>query len=115
MDYLTWLVDAAEGEEATDDELTSTILLSNFGATHSTAMALTTAIFYLAAYPEYLKLIRDEVSEITSRLGWTKDAMDDMVICDSFIRESQRLHPGLFSGFFSYHSCIVQESFGHGS
>ncbi|KAF9047870.1 cytochrome P450 [Panaeolus papilionaceus] len=95
MDYLTWLMDAAEGEDARDDELTSMLLLGTFGATFSTTTTVTMVIHYLAAYPEYMKLIRNEVAEVTSQLGWTKEALDEMVITDSFIRETQRLHPGL--------------------
>ncbi|KAF9047886.1 cytochrome P450 [Panaeolus papilionaceus] len=95
MDYLTWLMDVAEGEDAADERITAMMLLGNFGATHSTTTTLTMVIYYLAAYPAYMRLIRDEVAEVTSNLGWTKAAIDEMVITDSFIRETQRIHPGL--------------------
>ncbi|PPQ63388.1 hypothetical protein CVT24_005653 [Panaeolus cyanescens] len=96
MDLLTWLLDEAKGEDATDDALTSMLLFTNFGAIHAPAMALAHSIFYLAANPKYVELLRDEVAGITSRLGWTKDAIDEMVITDSFIKESQRLHAGAY-------------------
>ncbi|KAF9047872.1 cytochrome P450 [Panaeolus papilionaceus] len=94
MDLLTWLVDTAKGKNATDDALVSMMLFTNFGAIHSPSMALTHAIFYLAANPKFVELLREEVSEVTSRCGWTKEAVDEMVVIDSFIRESQRLHAG---------------------
>jgi len=55
--------------------------------------ALTQALFYLALFPEYWKPLRDEVQEALSQEGWTKAALDRMRKLDSFIKESQRLHP----------------------
>ncbi len=51
------------------------------------------ALFYLALFPEYWKPLRDEVEEVTKSAGWTKEALDQMSKVDSFIKESQRLHP----------------------
>ena len=55
--------------------------------------ALTQALFYLALLPEYLAPLREEVEETTNHEGWTKAALDKMHKIDSFIKESQRLHP----------------------
>jgi len=54
---------------------------------------LTQALFYLALLPEYLAPLREEVEETTECEGWTKAALDKMHKMDSFIKESQRLHP----------------------
>jgi cytochrome P450 len=54
---------------------------------------LTHALLYLALLPEYWKPLRDEVEEALSEEGWTKTALDRMSKVDSFIKESQRLHP----------------------
>ena len=40
-----------------------------------------------------MKPLREEVEEIIQREGWTKEAIDQMSKLDSFIKESQRLHP----------------------
>jgi cytochrome P450 len=40
-----------------------------------------------------MKPLREEVEEIIQREGWTKAAIDQMSKLDSFIKESQRLHP----------------------
>jgi cytochrome P450 len=40
-----------------------------------------------------MKPLREEVEEVIQREGWTKDALDKMPKLDSFIKESQRLHP----------------------
>jgi hypothetical protein len=50
------------------------------------------AFYYLAAFPEYLEPLREEVEEIVKSEGWAKTALDQMHKLDSFIRESQRLH-----------------------
>jgi cytochrome P450 len=55
--------------------------------------AITHALFDLAAKPEYLKPLREEVEELIKREGWTKAALEQMHKLDSFVKESQRLHP----------------------
>lgn len=55
--------------------------------------ALTQALYYLALLPEYWKPLRDEVEEALSHEGWTKAGLGRMRKVDSFIKESQRLHP----------------------
>ena len=37
--------------------------------------------------------LREEVDEIVKSEGWTKAGLDQMHKIDSFIKESQRLHP----------------------
>ena len=48
------------------------------------------ALFYLAAQPEYIGHLREEVEDVIEREGWTKEALDQMYKVDSFIKESQR-------------------------
>jgi len=55
--------------------------------------AITHALLDLAANPEYLKPLREEVDELTKREGWTDSALEQMHRIDSFVKESQRLHP----------------------
>ena len=57
------------------------------------AKALTHALLDLAANPEYLKPLREEVDGVTKRGGWSKSALDQLHKIDSFVKESQRLHP----------------------
>jgi cytochrome P450 len=51
------------------------------------------AFYYLAAFPEYMQPLREEVEEVVKSEGWTKAGLDQMHKIDSFIRESQRLSP----------------------
>ena len=59
----------------------------------SLTQTFTHALYYLALYPEYWSALREEVENVTNREGWTKAAFDQMYKVDSFIKESQRLHP----------------------
>lgn len=51
-------------------------------------------IFELAARPEYVLPLREEIRTcLEERGGYTKDALNAMHKLDSFIRESQRWNP----------------------
>ncbi|KAF9047875.1 cytochrome P450 [Panaeolus papilionaceus] len=93
-DFLQWLMDTAQGNDAKDDELAVRILLLNLAASHTTSRTFVHVTYHLAANPEFQDLLRQEVDEIIQRDGWTKSALDDMVVVDSFIKECLRLHPG---------------------
>ncbi|RDB27628.1 Ent-kaurene oxidase [Hypsizygus marmoreus] len=93
IDMLTWLMDEAEGDETTLRNLTLRILTINFAAIHTSTMAFTHALFYLAEHPEYVRPMRDEIKEIVDQEGWTHSGLSKMVKLDSFIKESQRLNP----------------------
>ncbi|PPQ72662.1 hypothetical protein CVT24_012640 [Panaeolus cyanescens] len=89
-------MDIAKGPDATEEQLTLRMLFVNFGAIHTSSMTFMHAFYYLASDETYMKLLRSEVDEVVEQYGWTKDALDMMVIVDSFLKECQRLHaPGL--------------------
>jgi len=64
--------------------------------------------------PEYIAPLREEIEQVSERIGWTKEGIDNMHKVDSFMRESQRIN-GLgsgksalffltkFSGFIGFH------------
>jgi Cytochrome P450 len=54
--------------------------------------AFTHALYDLAANPQYIQPLREEVEENLTEKGWTKAAMDKMWKVDSFLKESMRLH-----------------------
>jgi hypothetical protein len=102
-------MDEAKGEEKEPQALAAQILSLNFAAIHTSSMvsllnhhlnmdsfviqAITHALFDLASHPQYLKPLREEVDEVIRQEGWSKVALDQMRKLDSFIKESQRLHP----------------------
>ncbi|KAH8769744.1 cytochrome P450 [Hyaloscypha finlandica] len=56
--------------------------------------ALTNVIYDLAAYPEYVEPLREEiVSAIGTAKVWSKPAMEKLDKMDSFIKESMRVNP----------------------
>ena len=49
-------------------------------------------MFHLAANPEYILPLREEVEAVTTQDGWTKAAMNKLRKLDSLMKESQRLN-----------------------
>ncbi|KAF8549790.1 cytochrome P450 [Imleria badia] len=92
-DLLSWLMDSeeAEGPELTAERLTSRVLMVNFAAIHTTSNSFAQALFYLAANPQYIQPLREEVEDIVEKDGWSKGALGKMRKIDSFLRECQRI------------------------
>jgi hypothetical protein len=73
-------------------------MLIAFAAIHTTSMALSHAIFDLAAYPECIPELRAEVEAVIREEGYADGNLRKMGIqklkkLDSFIKESQRMNP----------------------
>ena len=109
-DFVSWVIDESKGENKEDWTVVARVFNVNFASIHTSSMvsfarpydinmdrfvvqAVTQALFDLASNPECMKPLREEVEEVTKREGWTKAALDQMVKVDSFVKESQRLHP----------------------
>ncbi|KZT39044.1 cytochrome P450 [Sistotremastrum suecicum HHB10207 ss-3] len=90
-DILQLLMDDAVGIERTAENLTRRILILNFAAIHTTSMSLTHALFSLAAAPEYIGPLREEIEKAVDEHGWTKTMLAKCRKLDSFVKESQRL------------------------
>lgn len=58
---------------------------------------MTQALFHIASDERCLESLRKEVAAATGKLGWTKEALDEMYYLDAFLRESQRFN-GLING-----------------
>ncbi|KAF8209559.1 cytochrome P450, partial [Mycena galopus ATCC 62051] len=91
-DFISWLLEDAQGEERTVPALVLRVLATNFGAIHTSSMAFTQALFDLTTHPEHLLPMREEAEHVVAKEGWTKAALNSMVKIDSFHRESQRLN-----------------------
>ena len=65
---------------------------------------MTHALYHLAAVPEWIKALREEIEPIVSAEGWSKASMGKMWKLDSLFRESQRRN-GIAVGAF-YYSCV---------
>ncbi|KAK0212067.1 cytochrome P450 [Desarmillaria ectypa] len=95
-DMLSWLLDATNGDEErrTVQNLSARMLLTNVAAIHTTSNTFTSALYALAAHPEYVEILRTEVESVIKEEGKTKAAMGKMDQLDSFLKESQRLYGG---------------------
>ncbi|KAH9921475.1 cytochrome P450 [Epithele typhae] len=92
-DMLQWVMEAAIPRRASDENIAERILLTNFAAIHTRPWcSITHALYSLAAYPEYMQPLRDEVEAVVAAEGWSKAAMGKMWKLDSFLREAQRCH-----------------------
>jgi len=67
---------------------------------HTTSQLIANVIFDLAARPEYIQLLREEVTGVLAESGgkWSQDTVNNFKKMDSFVKESQRLTalPGEF-------------------
>ena len=58
-------------------------------------------MYYLAAYSEYIKPLREEIEAVVNEHGWSKASMGKMRKLDSLLKESQRM-TGLGSRMLSF-------------
>ncbi|KFY44692.1 hypothetical protein V495_03311 [Pseudogymnoascus sp. VKM F-4514 (FW-929)] len=75
----------------------------SFAAIHTSSMALSQVVFDLAARPEYIKGLREEIKEVLTEDGYDidgegftklkKSSYTKLRKLDSFLKESQRLSP----------------------
>ncbi|KAL0578516.1 hypothetical protein V5O48_003459 [Marasmius crinis-equi] len=95
-DLISWLIDscAKNGEDwqkGSYEDLALRVIAVNFVAIHTTSQAFTQALFHLAANPQIVEPLREEVRTTVEREGeWSKLAMVQMRLLDSFMKESQR-------------------------
>ncbi|KAK7460913.1 hypothetical protein VKT23_008841 [Stygiomarasmius scandens] len=91
-DLISWLLDEnPQGELRTVRDLTMRVLSINMAAIHTTSMAFTNILYHLAIQPEpVITALRDEVQSMTDEYGWTKLAMGQMRLVDSFMKEVAR-------------------------
>ncbi|KAJ6511683.1 cytochrome P450 [Mycena vulgaris] len=91
-DFISWLLELAEGPERTVPALVLRILATNMVAIHTTSTVFTHALFDLISHPNYFFSLRQEVEQVVKEMGWSKAALNRMHKVDSFLRESQRMH-----------------------
>lgn len=87
-DFLQWCLD--EGKETSADLLAARMFAINFAATHTTSNTFAQALYCLAAYPQYVQPLREEVQTIIGSDGWTKEALAKLQKVESFLKETQR-------------------------
>jgi cytochrome P450 len=104
---LDWMLDNAAGDEAAPTEMTSRQLILTLASIHTTALAITHALFDLCAHPEYLEPLRQEIEEVTKDypgVDFLHQGLPQLEKLDSFLAESQRFHPPVLSKPCADHS-----------
>ncbi|KAI9149937.1 Cytochrome P450 monooxygenase adrA [Paramyrothecium foliicola] len=90
-DVIGWLDDAAKGKPY--DETVAQMGLS-LAAIHTTSELVCGIIGDLCDHPEWIGPLREEMVQSIKEHGWSKKALQNMVLTDSLMKESQRHHFG---------------------
>jgi cytochrome P450 len=96
-DGVQWLLDAhtAHGKDLTPDRLARDLFVIMTASIHSTSGAALAMLFDMLEHPEALPDIKEEIQQVRSKLSggvWTRKALGDLRVLDSFMRESARVH-----------------------
>ena len=94
-DGIQWLIAAAGARTKTLQELADEQLFLSIVSIHLTT-ALTLSILHdLADHRKYYEEIVDEIQKMQKEHGsrWTKESLSKLEKLDSFMKESQRVHP----------------------
>jgi hypothetical protein len=95
VDALQWIRDSLP-EGGKDDVYFAVLSSLALGAAsiHTTSQLITNVLFDLAARPEYIELLREEISTAlnTSNGKWNQDLLNRLKKMDSFMKESQRVN-----------------------
>ncbi|KAJ3785534.1 cytochrome P450 [Lentinula aff. detonsa] len=93
-DLISWLLDEAQDEQRTVSDLVTRILAIEVAAIHTTSTAFCNALYQLAAHPEVVAPLREEIEAVVEESGWTKEAVSKMRKLDSFLKETLRFSGG---------------------
>ncbi|KAK3290825.1 cytochrome P450 [Chaetomium fimeti] len=95
-DMLQWMMDGEDKvKQSTTRELAMLQLAISFAAIHTTTLTATNVFYNLAAYPQYIPELRDEIRTVLAEHNgvFTSSAMQAMKKLDSFLKETMRLDP----------------------
>lgn len=84
-----WMEEVAKGRKF--DIADAQIMLS-VAAIHTTAEASVWWMADLINHPEYAGPLREEIVSVLGKGGWQKNSLNQMMLHDSFIKESHRRH-----------------------
>lgn len=89
-DLIGWMVAQAR---ASDIDYSAGQLGMSVVGIHTTTEALAEALVDLCQHPELFKPLREEIVRELKDEGWTRTSLHRMRLMDSFLKESQRMHP----------------------
>jgi cytochrome P450 len=93
-DALDWFKETAEANDFTNFNISRAQIGLSLAAIHTTSNLLTNIMYDLAAYPEYIQPLRDEICAVAAEDGvLKKTSLLKLKLMDSVMKESQRMHP----------------------
>ncbi|KAL8727210.1 MAG: hypothetical protein Q9166_006174 [cf. Caloplaca sp. 2 TL-2023] len=94
-DGIQWLIAAAGARKKSALELADEQLFLSIASIHSTSASLLSILHDLADHPKDRDEIVDEMHKVQKEHGttWTKTSLAKLEKLDSFMKESQRVHP----------------------
>ncbi|OLN86218.1 Ent-kaurene oxidase 7 [Colletotrichum chlorophyti] len=101
-DMLQWILNAqTKFGQLSDRELAMAQLGISFAAIHTTSMTTTNAFYWLAAKPDLIPMLREDVQQALLESGgnFTSSALQNMKKLDSFLKEVLRCSPLSASSF----------------
>ncbi|KAL4815359.1 cytochrome P450 [Aspergillus spinulosporus] len=96
-DFMQWMMDIADNDydKQPDNIAQGLMIIMALAVIHTSTITITQSLYDLLIRPEYVQPLRQEIID-TLKHGWanaTKADFASQVRLDSFLRESQRLHP----------------------
>lgn len=92
-DSLGWMYDMARAAGRPDPDYVAGQLTLAFASINNTVETLTAALLDVCEHPDVADRLRQEIVRVIGRAGWTKSALYDLRLMDSFLREGNRAHP----------------------
>lgn len=95
-DIIQWVMDDGQSKygEQSVQEIAEIQLGLTFAAIHTTTLSTTNAFYSLAAMPELIPILREEIRTVLNEHGtFTTAALQQMKKLDSFLREVFRMYP----------------------
>ncbi|KAI0008538.1 cytochrome P450 [Xylariaceae sp. FL0662B] len=98
---LDWMIDNGTEKETELSEMAARQCILTLASIHTTSMSVANLLFDLCAHPEWIPVLRKEVDDVTKALGKlgeradvnTRQWLSKLEKMDSFMVESQRIHP----------------------
>ncbi|CAK7202891.1 hypothetical protein SEUCBS139899_005618 [Sporothrix eucalyptigena] len=105
-DTLQWMLDKTDAEGITDvTELTNMQLLLTMAAIHTTTLTTSFILHDMVARPDVVKGCRQEIKDVLAASDdgtMSTNALFNMKLVDSVMRESQRMNPPFLDSFRRY-------------
>lgn len=106
---LDWMMNNGDEKETCLGEMATRLCLLTLASTHTTSMTISHALFDLCVHPEWFEILEDEVNNVARDLGPletegnAREWLSRLEKMDSFLVESQRLHPPILRKRHSPH------------